>query len=80
MSLRDANLAAMPVKMLENPSVKCMTLSALPAERIAKFLFSLGMIALYIAANVFQTKDNFFLNSYLSNTPFRRIFFIQFLK
>jgi hypothetical protein len=45
--------------MPEGLSAKCMTLSVLPAENLARFLSSLGMIARYIAANAFQIKDKF---------------------
>jgi len=43
--------------MLEDPSAKCMMLSVLPAEKLARFLSSPGMIVLFIAVSAFQTKD-----------------------
>ena len=48
----------MPAKTPENPSVKCLTLSALPAEQPAKFLFVPGMTARFTVANAFPSKDN----------------------
>jgi len=59
MNHRDANPAAMPARMPEGLSAKCSMLFVLPAEKLAKFLSSLGTIVRFIAANASQSKDNF---------------------
>lgn len=55
---KDANPAVMPAKIQEDLSVKCLMLFVLLVESLAKFLFSPGMIARFIAVNAFQSKDN----------------------
>jgi len=51
-------IAATPAKMPGDLSVKCLTLSALPVEKPAKFLSSPGMTVRFTVANAFRSKDN----------------------
>ena len=56
-SRRNASPAVTHVKTAEEVPVKCLTLSALPAEQTAKFPSNREMTVLYIAAIVFLTRD-----------------------
>jgi len=55
---RDVNPAVTRVKAAAaEDRARCLTQSVLPVAQAAKFLSSPGMIALFIAATVFQPND-----------------------
>lgn len=58
-SRKDAKPAVPPVRTMADPSVKCSMPFAHPAGDPARFLFSRGMIARYIAAIAIPNKDNY---------------------
>jgi hypothetical protein len=82
MSLSAANLAAMHAKMQEAiprvVTVRCLTLYALLAAKLAKFLSSRGTTVLCIAANALQRTELNFQKSLISVRLSGRTFFIVF--
>jgi hypothetical protein len=47
------------IQMADAESVRCMMLSVLPVEDLARFLSSRATIALFIAVNALAIKDKF---------------------